>query len=87
MSELVTFLGGLGPWLLVPLILLALLLIGYFDLYCTQPECRMLVALKEDKLAARALVWTIGDKTFMDRVYYIEDSLYNIFVNYAKENK
>lgn len=23
----------------------------------------------------------------MDRVYYIEDSLYNIFVNYAKENK
>ena len=34
MSELVTFLGGLGPWLLVPLILLALLLIGYFDLYC-----------------------------------------------------
>ena len=32
MSELVTFLGGLGPWLLVPLSLLALLLIGYFDL-------------------------------------------------------
>lgn len=60
---------------------------GYFDLYCTQPECQMLIALKENKLAARALVWTIEDKTFMDRVYYIEDSLYNIFVNYAKENK
>ena len=60
---------------------------GYFDLYCTQPECQMLIALKENKLAARALVWTIEDKTFMDRVYYIEDSLCNIFVNYAKENK
>lgn len=60
---------------------------GYFDLYCTQPECQMLIALKENKLAARALVWTIEDKTFMDRVYYIEDFLYNIFVNYAKENK
>lgn len=57
----------------------------YFDLYCEQPECQMLIALKEDKLAARALVWTIGEKVFMDRVYYIEDSLYNIFVNYAKE--
>lgn len=59
----------------------------YFDLYCEQPECQMLIALKEDKLAARALVWTIGEKVFMDRVYYIEDSLYNIFVNYAKEQK
>lgn len=60
---------------------------SFFDLYCEQPECQMLIALKENQLAARALVWTIGDKTFMDRVYYIEDSLYNIFVNYAKEQK
>lgn len=60
---------------------------SFFDLYCEQPECQMLIALKEGQLAARALVWTIGDKTFMDRVYYIEDSLYNIFVNYAKEHK
>lgn len=60
---------------------------SYFDVYCEQPECKMLIALKEDKLAARALVWTIKDKTFMDRVYYIEDSLYNIYVNYAKEKK
>lgn len=60
---------------------------SYFDVYCEQPECKMLIALKEDKLAARALVWTIEGKTFMDRVYYIEDSLYNIYVNYAKEKK
>lgn len=59
----------------------------YFDLYCEQPECQMLIALKGEGLAARALVWTVDGVTFMDRVYYIEDSLYNIFVNYAKEQK
>lgn len=59
----------------------------FFDLYCEQPECKMLVALKEEKLAARALVWTVGDKTFLDRIYYIEDCLYNILTNYAKEQK
>ena len=60
---------------------------SFFDLYCEQPECQMLIALKEDKLAARALVWTIGDRTFLDRVYYIEDALLNVFINYAKERK
>ena len=59
----------------------------FFDLYCEQPECQMLIALKDGKLAARALVWTIDDKTFMDRVYYCEDSLFNILTNFAKENK
>lgn len=59
----------------------------YFDLYCEQPECQMLIALKGGGLAARALVWTVDGKTFMDRVYYIEDSLYNVFINYAKEQK
>lgn len=59
----------------------------FFDLYCEQPECQMLVALKDNKLAARALVWTINDVTFMDRVYYCEDSLFNILTNYAKEHK
>lgn len=60
---------------------------SFFDLYCEQPECQMLIALKEGKLAARALVWTIGDRTFLDRVYYIEDALLNVFINYAKERK
>ena len=59
----------------------------YFDLYVNQPECQMLVALKEGKLAGRALVWTIGDKTFMDRCYYIEDCLLNMFISYAKNHK
>lgn len=59
----------------------------YFDLYVNQPECQMLVALKEGKLAGRALVWTIDNKTFMDRCYYIEDCLLNMFINYAKNHK
>lgn len=60
---------------------------SYFDLYCEQPECQMLIALKNDLLAARALVWTIGDITFLDRVYYIEDSLLNVFINYARNKQ
>lgn len=60
---------------------------SYFDLYCEQPECQMLIALKENKLAARALVWTIDNRTFLDRVYYIEDALFHIFINYAKDHK
>ena len=59
----------------------------FFDLYVEQPECQMLIALKDDLLAARALVWTIGDITFMDRCYYIEDCLLNVFINYAKEHE
>lgn len=60
---------------------------GYFDIYCEQPECQMLIALKEGKLAGRALVWTVDDITFLDRVYYIEDCIYSIFKEYAISNK
>lgn len=58
----------------------------FFDVYCKCPECQMLIALKDDKLVGRALVWTIDNQTFLDRVYYIEDCLYNMFINYAKQH-
>ena len=60
---------------------------NYFELYVKQPECQMLIAIKEDLLKARALVWTVDDKIFMDRIYYDEDCLETAFINYAKEQK
>lgn len=58
----------------------------YFDIYTEQEECSMLVAFRDGKVAGRAIVWTIDGKTYMDRVYYIEDCLYNMFIDYAEQH-
>lgn len=46
------------------------------DLYCFNPEqVKLMVALKGGKLIARALVWkTDQGHTFMDRVYYTDET-------------
>lgn len=56
----------------------------YFDVYTTTPECSMLVAYRDEKVAGRAILWTIDDITYMDRVYYIEDCLFYMFLEYAE---
>lgn len=42
---------------------------------------------KDDLLAGRALVWTIGDKVIMDRIYVSCDFMYDMFINEAERNK
>lgn len=61
----------------------------YLDIYVMNPEvCSLLILKKEDKIIARALVWTLKDgKKFMDRVYYVNDSDVNLYREYAKANQ
>jgi hypothetical protein len=58
---------------------------SYFTVY--EDHAKMLVCLRQGKLIGRAIVWTVGDKTLMDRVYTCFDYLENQFIDYARANK
>lgn len=61
----------------------------FFDLYVHNPEkIKMLILLDEthEKILGRALVWKLdrpSGKFFMDRVYFSNDYILNMFINYA----
>lgn len=70
----------------------------YFEIYSTNPDvCSLLILYsdgggivdgryKSKTIKGRALVWKLDDgKTFMDRIYYISDSLVGIFKDYAEK--
>lgn len=68
-----------------------------FNIYTKNPDkvsLLILMGLKDpDKIRGRAIVWEIdyisGEKsnmTFMDRVYYTEDHIINLFRQHAQEN-
>lgn len=61
---------------------------NYFEVY---EDCaHMLVLFSDkspDKILGRAILWSIDDKTYMDRVYVCRDYLVNTFIDYAKKNK
>lgn len=61
---------------------------NYFDIYTKNPEvCNLLILKNESgKLIARSLIWKLTDgRTYMDRVYTVNDSDTNIFRDYATE--
>jgi hypothetical protein len=71
----------------------------YFDIYVENPDKCQLVILygdegklvdgkwKSDKIKGRALLWkTDQGDMFMDRIYYIEDSLVSLFKQYSERN-
>lgn len=58
----------------------------YFDIYTNNPNSVSLLILtnKNDKLVGRAILWNLDSgEHFMDRIYTLNDSDENIFVNYA----
>jgi len=64
----------------------------YFGIYTDNTNvCSLLVYLNSsDKVLGRALVWNLSEspsesKTFMDRIYTIQDSDVNKFITYADE--
>jgi hypothetical protein len=63
---------------------------SYFKIYTENPEVCSLLILKsevEGKIAGRALVWKLENgTTYMDRVYTVRDSDYQLFEDYAKKN-
>lgn len=61
---------------------------GFFQIYEENSDkCKMLIFESEDKLAARALIWTTDSgEQYMDRVYTAKDSFKNVFTQYAIQN-
>ena len=60
----------------------------YFDIYCQNPEvCQMIIMLdEEDKLMARALIWTTKEgKKIVDRIYYMNPHLEKHLIKWIKE--
>jgi hypothetical protein len=60
---------------------------SFLDIYVENPNVQLLILKnEEDKIRGRALVWKLDDpdRTFMDRVYTINDSDINLFIDYAK---
>lgn len=58
----------------------------YLKLYHECRDVRILTLTKLDGLLyGRALVWTVNDITFMDRIYVAEDFLAESFLEFAKE--
>lgn len=64
---------------------------SYLKLYHECPHVQILTLTnKKNQLCGRALVWTLnsdkfGDIIFMDRIYVVEDYMYDLFLNQAKE--
>lgn len=73
----------------------------YFDMYCNNPEVRMVIlygdngeikdgVYKSDQIKGRALLWnaTLGGNktTFMDRIYTKNDSDTELFKQFAEKN-
>lgn len=54
------------------------------QIYTNNQYCTMLILTKYDKLFGRALIWTIDGNTYMDRIYYTDDNIYSMFIQYAK---
>lgn len=59
----------------------------YLDIYVDHAKMLVLLNKATDKISGRAIIWQIDDRTFMDRVYYTQDHMLNLFINYAKEHK
>lgn len=59
----------------------------YLDIYVDHAKMLVLLNKATDKISGRAIVWQIGNRTFMDRVYYTKDHMFDLFINYAKEHK
>ena len=61
--------------------------VDYFDIYVKNPNVVNMLALTkcDDTLVGRALLWTVGNDTYMDRIYG-NDSTIQKFIDYAKEN-
>jgi hypothetical protein len=64
----------------------------YLELYEKNPDKVKLLILKNeegDKIRGRALIWNLDEpenEKFLDRIYTIEDSDVELFINYAKNN-
>lgn len=63
---------------------------NFFNIYIQNPEvCSLLILKSEedyDKICGRALVWKLSDgRTYMDRVYVIRDSDFQLYEDYAKK--
>jgi hypothetical protein len=61
----------------------------FFKIYTENPEVCSLLILRSkenyDKICGRVLVWKLSNgKTYMDRVYVINDSDFQLFEDYAK---
>lgn len=65
---------------------------NFFDIYKHCKQLRIVVLYnKENKLGGRALLWSLKDDdgneiTLMDRLYVAQDFMYELFIEYAKEN-
>lgn len=66
---------------------------SFLDIYVKNPEkVRLLILLDESKqkILGRALLWFLDipkNNIFMDRVYFTDDFILNMFINYAIKNK
>ena len=58
---------------------------SYLGIY-RDKQIQIITLWKEDKLAGRALVWTIDDKVIMDRIYVSCDYMYDMFIGEAERN-
>ena len=65
----------------------------FFDIYTKNPDkIRLLILLDENKefILGRALLWTMDmpkGAILMDRIYYSQDHILNMFINYAIKNE
>ena len=52
----------------------------WFEIYTNNSYCSMLILTKYNRLVGRALLWTINNNVYMDRVYYSADEIYSKFI-------
>lgn len=61
----------------------------WMDIYKSCNKLSILTLVNgDDQLCGRALVWKASDTlTLMDRIYVVKDFMYDMFLNYARENE
>lgn len=62
--------------------------VDYLDIYENCKQLRIVsLTNKDELLCGRALLWTINEEiTFLDRFYVVKDFMYDMFVEFAKDN-
>jgi len=58
----------------------------YLD-YCSKSvKLLILIDPQKDKIAGRALIWETEDVKYMDRIYVIDDKMFELFYDWGKKN-
>jgi hypothetical protein len=60
---------------------------GFFKIYTENDFCKLAILKSRNKVSARALLWTVNNKTYYDRIYHSDNDAMFILENILKSKE